>query len=55
MSALRYPCRIALQRFAIVALGLLGDAGIRCLIEAVIRPRIHVKLDRHPALLKRCA
>ncbi len=33
------------QRFAIVALGLLGHAGIRCSIEAVIRPRVHVKLD----------
>ena len=36
------------QRFAIVVLGLLGDAGIRCPIEAVIRPRIHVELDVHP-------
>jgi len=38
----------ASQRLAIVVLGLLGHAGIRCPIEAVIRPRIHVKLDRHP-------
>jgi len=36
------------QRLAIVVLGLLGHAGIRYPIEAVIRPRIHVKLDRHP-------
>ena len=36
------------QRLAIVVLGLPGHAGIRCPIEAVIRPRIHVKLDRHP-------
>jgi hypothetical protein len=32
------------QRLAIVVLGLPGHAGIRCPIEAVIRPRIHVKL-----------
>jgi hypothetical protein len=38
----------ASQRLAIVVLGLLGHAGIRCPIEAVIRPRIYVKLDRHP-------
>ena len=38
----------AAQRLAIVVLGLLGNAGIRYPIEAVIRPRIHVKLDRHP-------
>ena len=38
----------AAQRLAIVVLGLLGNAGIRYAIEAVIRPRIHVKLDRHP-------
>jgi len=36
------------QRLAIVVLSLLGHAGIRCPIEAMIRPRIHVKLDRHP-------
>jgi hypothetical protein len=36
-------------------LGLLGNAGIRYAIEAVIRPRIHVKLDRHPARLNRSA
>src|SRR5205814_5415034 len=36
------------QRLAIVVLCLLGHAGIRYPIEAVIRPRIHVKLDRHP-------
>src|SRR5215471_2275044 len=46
-------CRVlsvqeASQRLAIVVLGLLGHAGIRYWIEAVIRPRIHVKLDRHP-------
>jgi hypothetical protein len=35
------------QRFAIVAFGLLGHAGIRRLIEAVIRPRVHVKLNRN--------
>jgi len=39
----------ASQRLAIVVLGLLGDAGIRCPIEAVIRPGIHVELDVHPA------
>ena len=38
----------ASQRLAIVVLGLPGHAGIRCPIEAVIRPGIHVKLDRHP-------
>ena len=38
----------ATQRLAVVVLGLLGNAGIRSPIEAVIRPRIHVKLDRHP-------
>ena len=38
----------ATQRLAVVVLGLLGDAGIGSPIEAVIRPRIHVKLDRHP-------
>ena len=37
------------QRLAVVVLGLLGNAGIRSPIEAVIRPRIHVKLDRHPS------
>ena len=52
-ARVRYHCTVlsvqeAPQRFAIVALGLLGHAGIRCLIEAVIRPRVHVKLDRHP-------
>ena len=36
------------QRLAIVVLSVLGHAGIRCPIEAMIRPRIHVKLDRHP-------
>ena len=45
----------ASQRFASVVLGPLGHAGIRCPIEAVIRPRIHVKLDRHPARLNRSA
>ena len=38
----------ASQCLAIVVLGLLGYAGIRCPIEAVIRPRIHVKLDWDP-------
>ena len=38
----------AAQRLAIVVLGLLGNAGIRYPIEAVICPWIHVKLDRHP-------
>src|ERR1700739_1995473 len=38
----------ASQRLAMVVLGLLGNAGIRYAIEAVIRPRIDVKLDRHP-------
>ena len=38
----------ASQRLAIVVLGLPGHAGIRCPVEAMIRPRIHVKLDRHP-------
>src|SRR5215469_8027024 len=38
----------AAQRLAIVVLGLLGHARSRYPIEAVIRPRIHVKLDRHP-------
>jgi hypothetical protein len=36
------------QRLAIVALGLPRYAGIRCPIEAVIRPRVYVELDRHP-------
>ena len=35
----------AAQRLAIVLLGLLGNAGIRYPIEAVIRPRIQVQLD----------
>jgi len=35
----------ASQRFASVTLSLLGHAGIRCPIEPVIRPRVHVKLD----------
>ena len=38
----------ASQRLASVVLGLPGHAGTRCSIEAVIRPRIHVKLDRQP-------
>jgi hypothetical protein len=38
----------ATQRLASVVLGLLGNAGVRYPIEAVIRPRIHMKLDRHP-------
>src|SRR5438067_94112 len=38
----------ASQRLTSVVLGLLGHAGIRYPIQAVIRPRIHVKLDRHP-------
>ena len=37
----------ASQRLASVVLGLPGHAGIRCTIEAVIRPRIHVQLDRY--------
>ena len=37
----------AAQRFARVALGLLSHAGIRYPVKAVIRPRIHMKLDRH--------
>src|SRR5262249_52675577 len=47
-------CRVlsvqeAAQRLASVMLGLLGNAGIGYPIKAVIRPRIHVKLDRHPS------
>jgi hypothetical protein len=38
----------ASQSLATVTLGLLGHAGIRGLVKAMIRPRIHVKLDRHP-------
>src|ERR1700757_5244040 len=38
----------ASQRLTSVVLGLLGNAGIRYAIKAVIRPRIDVKLDRHP-------
>jgi hypothetical protein len=38
----------ASQRLASVVLSLLGHASIRRTIEAVIRPRIHVELDRHP-------
>lgn len=38
----------ASQRLASVALGLLGHAGVRHLVKAMIGPRIHVKLDRHP-------
>ena len=37
----------ASQRLASVVLGLPGHAGIRRTIEAVIRPRIHVQLDRY--------
>ena len=37
----------ASQRLASVVLGLLGHAGIRYPVETVIRPRIHVELDRH--------
>ena len=37
----------ASQCLASVVLGLLGHAGIRRTIEAVIRPWIHVELDRH--------
>src|SRR4051812_4057917 len=36
------------QRLASVVLGLLGYAGIRHPVEAVICPRIDMKLDRHP-------
>ena len=38
----------ASQRFASVVLGLLGHACIRYPIEAMIRSRIYVELDRHP-------
>jgi hypothetical protein len=37
----------ASQRLASVVLSLPGHASIRRTIEAVIRPRIHVELDRH--------
>ena len=37
----------ASQRLAGVVLGLLGNAGIRYPIEAVICPRIQVQLDRY--------
>src|SRR4051794_12454744 len=37
----------ASQRLTSVMLGLPGHAGIRRTIEAVIRPRIHVQLDRY--------
>src|SRR3954471_10282829 len=37
----------ASERFTSVALGLSGHTGIRRTIEAVIRPRIQVQLDRH--------
>jgi hypothetical protein len=39
----------ASQRLASVLLGLPGHAGIRRTIEAVIRPWIHVQLDRYSA------
>src|SRR6185312_521294 len=42
----------AAQRLARVALGLLGNARVRHPIEAVIRPRIDVKLDRHPGAVQ---
>jgi hypothetical protein len=35
------------QRLASIVLGLPGHAGVHYTIEAVIRPRIHVELDRH--------
>jgi hypothetical protein len=38
----------ASQRLAGITFGLLGDVGIRGLIEAVIRTCVQVKLDRHP-------
>src|SRR4051812_14503054 len=38
----------ASQRRASIVLRLLGHAGIRYPVEAVICPRIHVELDRHP-------
>ena len=38
----------ASQCLAIVVLGLPRHAGIRRTIEAVIRPRIHMQLDRYP-------
>ena len=37
----------ASQCLASVVLGLLGHAGIRRTIKAVIRPRIHVQFDRY--------
>ena len=37
----------ASQRLTSVVLGLPGHAGIRRAIEAVIRPRIYVQLDRY--------
>ena len=55
LLALDLSVQEAPQRFAIVALGLLGHAGIRCLIEAVIRPRVHVKVTGTPARFKRSA
>ncbi len=43
----RLSVQEASQRLTRVVLGLLGHAGIRRAIEAVIRPRIDVELDRH--------
>ena len=41
------PVQEASQRLTSIVLGLPGHAGIRRTIEAVIRPRIHVQLDRY--------
>ena len=38
----------ASQRLAGIVLGLLGHASIRYSVEAVICPRIDMKLDRYP-------
>jgi len=37
----------ASQRLARIVLSLPGHTGVRYPIKAVIRPRIHMKLDRH--------
>src|SRR3954468_14881387 len=43
----RLSVQEASQRLASVVLSLPGHAGIRRAIEAVIRPRIYVQLDRY--------
>ena len=43
------PVQEASQRLTSVALGLLGQAGIRYPVKAVTCPRIEVELDRHPS------